>query len=54
MAKLLKWVKARISNVGYGQELEAFIMSKKPQSVADIEYWTSQFDKRAINRRWGL
>ena len=29
----------------YGSELEQYIVSKRPQSVAEIDHWTRQFDK---------
>lgn len=54
MAKLLEWIKTRFFNYSYGQELEAYIMSKNPKSSGDIENWTKEFDRRAINRRFGL
>lgn len=30
----------------YGSELEAYIVSKNPQSTYDVEFWTKQFDKK--------
>ena len=30
----------------YGSELEQYIVSKSPQSVAEIDHWTRQFDKQ--------
>ena len=35
----------------YGSELEQYIVSKGPQSVAEIDYWTKQFDN--IRNRGG-
>ena len=36
----------------YGSELEAYIVSKNPQSTYDVEYWTNQFDKKQNERGW--
>ena len=38
----------------YGSELEAYIISKNPQSTYDVEYWTNQFDKKQNERGWVL
>lgn len=35
----------------YGSELEQYIVSKGPQSVAEIDHWTRQFD-REQQRSW--
>lgn len=35
----------------YGSELEQYIVSKRPQSVAEIDHWTRQFD-REQQRGW--
>ena len=35
----------------YGSELERYIVSKGPQSVAEIDHWTRQFD-REQQRSW--
>jgi hypothetical protein len=38
----------------YGSSLEAYIISKNPQSTYDIEYLTKQYDYNlAINRNLG-
>lgn len=36
----------------YGSELESYIVSKNPQNTYDVEYWTSQYDKKQNERRW--
>lgn len=36
----------------YGSELEQYIISKCPQSAAEIDYWTRQFDHRNTQRSW--
>lgn len=36
----------------YGSELEQYIVSKGPQSVAEIDHWTRQFDKNQTQRGW--
>jgi hypothetical protein len=36
----------------YKSELEKYIISKNPQSVSDIEYWTTQYDRKQARRNW--
>jgi hypothetical protein len=36
----------------YGSELEQYIVSKSPQSVAEIDHWTKQFDKTQTQKGW--
>lgn len=36
----------------YGSELEQYIVSKRPQSVAEIDHWTKQFDKNQTQKGW--
>ena len=36
----------------YGSELEQYIVSKCPQSAAEIDHWTRQFDKNQTQRSW--
>ena len=38
----------------YGSELEQYIVSKRPQSVAEIDHWTRQFDKNQTQKGWPL
>ena len=38
----------------YGSELEQYIISKRPSSVAEIEHWTRQYDKNTTHRGWPL
>jgi hypothetical protein len=38
----------------YGSELEQYIVSKNPGSVAEIEFWTTQYDRSATKRNWPL
>jgi len=38
----------------YGSELEQYIVSKNPGSLAEIEFWTKQFDRSATKRNWPL
>lgn len=38
----------------YGSELEAYIVSKNPQTTYDVEYWTNQFDKKQNEKGWML
>ena len=36
----------------YGSELEKYIVSKCPQSAAEIDYWAHQFDRNQKQRSW--
>jgi len=36
----------------YGSELEQYIVSKRPQSAAEIDHWTRQFDKNQTQKGW--
>jgi hypothetical protein len=38
----------------YGSELEQYIVSKNPGSVAEIEFWTTQYDRNTTKRGWPL
>ena len=38
--------------VTYGSELERYIVSKNPQSVAEIDHWTKQFDHTRNSKGW--
>lgn len=45
----------RVEDSGtYGSDLEAYIISKNPQTTYDVEYWTNQFDKRQNTKGWML
>ncbi len=52
IAYIAKQVKRVEQPVTYGSELEQYIISKRPQSVAEIEHWTRQFDKNTTQRGW--
>lgn len=36
----------------YGADLEAYIISKNPTSVAEIEYLTKQYDRNQATSSW--
>lgn len=36
----------------YGADLEAYIISKNPTSVAEIEYLTKQYDRNQTTSSW--
>lgn len=39
----------------YGSALEAYIVSKRPTSAADVEYYTQEFDRKQSHRSiWGV
>ncbi len=46
---LISWISKIVNKVEqpttYGSELERYIVSKRPQSVYEVEHWTNQFDK---------
>jgi hypothetical protein len=48
-AKLFKQVN---KSGTYGSELEQYISSKNPGSVAEIEFWTTKYDRNATTRSW--
>ena len=52
LAKQIKRVEP--VEVTYGNELEQYIVSKNPQSVAEVEFWTEQYDRKASQRNWPL
>jgi hypothetical protein len=35
----------------YGSALEQYIVSKNPQTIYEVEYWTRQFDDK---KEWSL
>lgn len=45
---------ARQKHSEYGSDLEQYIVSKCPQSVAEIDHWTRQFDKNQTQKGWPL
>ena len=36
----------------YGSELEQYIVSKRPQSAAEIDHWAKQFDQARNPKGW--
>jgi hypothetical protein len=42
---LLGWIKSLFTERTYRDSLEYFIESKKPQSTAEVEYWTRYYDQ---------
>lgn len=48
----LKKIFKQSDAISYGSELEQYIISKRPQSAAEIDYWTRQFDHRNTQRSW--
>ena len=47
---LLNYLKQLVKTAkpqNYGSSLEAYIVSKNPQSIYDVEYWTRQYDKQS-------
>jgi hypothetical protein len=44
--KLINWLTANSQQ----SSLEAYIISKNPQSAADVDYWTREYDKHVWAR----
>ena len=54
IARIQKMFERIKEPVNYGTELETYIVSKNPQSTYDVEYWTTQFDKKQTQKGWTL
>jgi len=52
IAYIAKQIKRVEQPTTYGSELEQYIVSKRPTSVAEIEHWTRQYDKNTTHRGW--
>lgn len=50
--KLLNWITSLIKQRSYKDGLEYFITSKKPQSTAEVEYWTRYYDEHVTGRNF--
>ncbi len=48
--KLLGFFQPKAYPPLHQSELEKYIISKNPQSIFDVEYWTHEFDKRGSKR----
>lgn len=47
MTKLLKWIeKVLCSRQPYSYDLERYISKQQPKTVADVEYYTREYQKR--------
>ena len=47
MTQLLKWVgKTLFSRQPYGYDLERYIAKQQPKTVADVEYYTREYQKK--------
>ena len=47
MTQLLKWLDRLLSTGQSKSALETFIISKNPNSTADIERWTREYEHRS-------
>ena len=45
---ILNLFKTTCRATNYGNELEDYIISKNPQSIYEVEYWTQEFDKKTV------
>ena len=54
MTKLLERLAEMFPGQDYQNRLDAFVASKYPQSVADVEYWQRQYDSRNYYWERGL
>jgi hypothetical protein len=53
--KIAAYFSKRLSTqkqTAYGSQLEQYIVSKCPQSAAEIDHWTRQFDRQQAQRSW--
>ena len=48
MFLLFKWAKSIIAPTNYQTEIEKFIVSKNPKSVADIDHWAREYTYSTI------
>ena len=48
--KIMQWIKSLFSAVSYQDTLEYFVASKRPQTVAEVEYWVRHYDQH--NKEW--
>jgi hypothetical protein len=46
LTQIEKLLQRVFTNTSYQSDLERFIVSKQPTSVAEIEHWTKVFDLR--------
>jgi hypothetical protein len=42
--KLLKWITSLFSAPSYQDSLDAFVTTKHPHNVAEVEYWIQYFE----------
>ena len=49
--KLLKQITNLFRKSGYQTGLEQYLKSKNPSNVAEVEYWSRQYDQ-ASRRQW--
>lgn len=47
-------IKRAFEPATYGQELEQFVASHNPSTVADVEYWIDQYDRRQQRKPSGM
>jgi hypothetical protein len=53
LTQLKELLQRVFSNTSYQSDLERFIISKHPTSIAEIEHWTKVFDLRQQGRFYG-
>lgn len=46
--QLKNFLKKIFSEFTYNEKLENYILSKNPQNICDIEYWTTEFNRRNL------
>lgn len=42
--KLINWIKSLFSAPSYQDRLEAFVVSKHPSTVTEVEHWIEYYD----------
>ena len=46
LAILIKFFDRYFSSASYSNELDRFVLSKKPTSVIEMEYWVKEYDRK--------
>ena len=52
-AYLVKPIMERQFSVNYNSEIDRYVASKNPQSIADVEHWEKEYARKQ-NQGWAL
>jgi hypothetical protein len=47
MTQLLKWLDCLLNSTQSRSALETFILSKRPSSLTEIEFWAREYEQRS-------